>query len=407
MNNKFFYTLGGILLLSLLIKLFGFATPDDNLSRQQLFNEKYYVFALNTPKNLTFAGEKVPVDQFDVRERMDRELLLNTYWQSQTMLYHKRANRWFPVIIPILKRNGIPDDFKYLALAESGFTHLTSPAGAVGYWQFLEATAKSYGLEINDEVDERYNVEKATEAACKYFKESYSLLGSWALVAASYNMGIGGIRKQIEKQKVKSYYDLLLNEETFRYLFRILALKEIISKPKAYGYQFRKQDLYAPYEYTVVVVDSGISNLADFAKKFDLNYKYLKLLNPWLRQNSLSNKQRKAYTLKLLKPGFTGLEDGMEGTEADTTSSGSTASPQGSYLVSTPDLKEEAPEEKKPAEKKRTDEEVSHVIEKGENLNLIARRYDVSVQDIKAWNNIRNERRIKAGQKLFVSDPRN
>lgn len=399
MNNKFFYTLGSILLLSLLIKLFGFATPDDSVSRQQLFNEKYYVFALNTPKNLTFAGEKVPVDQFDVRERMDRELLLNTYWQSQTMLYHKRANRWFPVITPILKRNGIPDDFKYLALAESGFTHMTSPAGAVGYWQFMEPTAKSYGLEINDEVDERYNVEKATEAACKYFKESYSLLGSWALVAASYNMGIGGIKKQIEKQKVKSYYDLLLNEETFRYLFRVLALKEIISKPKAYGYQFRRQDLYAPYEYSIVVVDSSISSLVDFAQKFNVNYKYLKLLNPWLRQNSLGNKQRKAYTIKILKPGFTGIDEGGEMINPDSTSMGLIQSPESRLSAEAPVVQEEAFQGKQAGRKAP-----EHLVEKGENLIGIARKYDISVDDIKAWNDMKNVR-IKAGQKLVVKAP--
>lgn len=398
MNTKFLYTLGGFVLGSLLVKLLMFATPDDAASNQQLFNEKYYVFSLGTPKNLSFAGEKVPVDQFDVRERMDRELLLNTYWQSQTMLYHKRANRWFPVIAPILKRNGIPEDFKYLALAESGFTHVTSPAGAVGYWQFLEATAKSYGLEVNDEVDERYNVEKSTEAACKYFKESYALLGSWTLVAASYNMGIGGVRKQVDKQRVKSYYDLLLNDETFRYLFRILALKEIVSHPTSYGYHFKKSDLYAPYEYSVVTVDSSIGNLVDLAQRYNLNYKHLKLLNPWLRANSLTNKIHKTYTIKLLKAGFTGLDDGGEAIRPDTTAYTPPAQKIEAKLT-----KEVEPDEDASVQKEF--KKVKYVVGKGENLGQIARKYNVTTEQLEEWNKLKGES-IKSGQKIIIKVPK-
>ena len=296
-----------------LIKYFIFSVdnPDDEYSK--LFKENNHTYALNTPTELSFASEPVPLTIFDVRERMDRELMVNVYWQSQTLLLIKRAHRWFPVMEPILKKNNVPDDFKYLSVAESGLTNVVSPANAVGFWQFVEATGKTHGLEINDEVDERYSIERSTEAACNYFNNAYAQFGSWALVAASYNMGTTGLDKQIEKQKVRNYYDLLLNDETFRYVFRILAIKEVFTHPVQYGFYFRLQDLYAPFENTIVTVDSSISDLADFSIQNKINYKTLKLLNPWLRQNYLTNKDRKKYSIKILKPGFTGLEE--NGTE--------------------------------------------------------------------------------------------
>jgi membrane-bound lytic murein transglycosylase D len=394
-KKKFLYTFLSMIALTAIIKLFSFASPDDAANDQKIFNDKYYVFSLNTPKNLSFAGERLPLDQFDVRERLDRELLLNTYWQSQTMLYHKRAARWFPIIAPILKRNGVPEDFKYLALAESGFTNVTSPSGAVGFWQFLDATAKSYGLEVGDEVDERYNVEKATEAACRYFKDAYNQLGSWTIVAGAYNMGIGGIRKQMEKQKMRNYYDLLLNDETFRYVFRVVALKEIISKPAAYGYHFKKKDLYAPYPYTPVIVDSSISNLVDFAESYKINYKLLKILNPWLRQNSLTNKDRKSYVIKILKPGFTGIDDGDD-------------LPVGPDTLGAiqPSLPIESSEVIKEKVKEEPASSFIHRVLKGETLNLIAQKYHISTKELKSWNAI-SKTKIKAGQelKIFAEQP--
>ncbi len=236
----------------------------------------------------------------DVKERFDRELLVNTYWQSQTLLLLKRKERWFPLIEPILKSNGIPDDFKYLALAESGLTNVVSPSGAAGYWQFLEATGTRYGLEINSEVDERYHVEKATIAACSYFKEAYGVFKNWSLVAASYNMGIDGITKQLDRQHVTNYYDLLLVEETSRYLLRIVALKEICKNPLLYGFHLRKRDFYEPYKYRTVVVDTGVTDLALFAVSLGTTYKELKILNPWLRTSTLSNKMQKKYSILIL-----------------------------------------------------------------------------------------------------------
>jgi hypothetical protein len=261
--------------------------------------DNYKVYSLPTPVNVTFAGEEVPLDRFGVREKLDRELLVNTYWHSNTLLLFKRCNRWFPVMEPILARNGVPDDFKYLAVIESGLTNAVSPAGATGFWQFLKSTGESYGLEVNEEVDERYHVERSTEAACKYLNDAYKKFGDWALVAASYNMGMGGVNKQLDRQKVGSYWDLLLNEETSRYVYRIIAVKEILNNGTAYGFVVRKSDLYDPYEVRTVALDSSVTDLADFALSQGANYNVLKSLNPWLRQSYLKNTKKKTYTVLL------------------------------------------------------------------------------------------------------------
>ena len=267
-----------------------------------------HILVLNIPKDLNFAGEKVPINNFDVRESLDRELLVNTYYQSQTLLMHKRANRWFPVIEPILKRNNVPDDFKYLAVIESNLSNVVSPAGATGYWQLMDAAARKYNLEINEDIDERYNVEKSTEAACKYLKDAYKQLGNWTLAAASYNMGMDGVAKQVQAQKQNSYYDLLLNQETARYNFRILAAKEILQHPKAYGYNIRKKDLYSYIPTQRLLIDSSITNLTDFALSQEVNYKILKIFNPWLRKSFLTNKTKKIYTILLPKKGYTNYD---------------------------------------------------------------------------------------------------
>jgi len=262
-------------------------------------SDTYQIKALKIPDNLSFAGEKVPTTKTDIKERIDRELLVNTYWQSNGLLYFKRSNKYFPLIEPILKEYGIPDDFKYLALIESGLQNVTSPAGAKGFWQLMPATAKEYGLEVNSNVDERYNLEKSTIAACKYLLESKERFGNWTLAAASYNAGKAGISKRIESQQVNNYYDLLLVSETARYIPRIVAVKEILNNPKKYGFIFDKEDLYNNLETKNIKVDTPISNLALFAKEYDINYKLLKLHNPWLRENKLNNKSRKLYEIKI------------------------------------------------------------------------------------------------------------
>lgn len=278
---------------------FSFDKEEEENEHQATMEEAYKIFSLSPPKEINFATQMVPLSEPEVYERLDRELHSNTFFHSNTILYFKKANRWFPVIEPILKENGIPDDFKYLALIESGLRNVVSPAGAAGYWQFMKATGKEYGLVINGEVDERYHLEKATKAACQYLKSSYELYGDWALVAASYNAGKGKISKELIRQKADSYYDLLLVEETGRYVFRILAIKQIFENPKKYGFNIRKSDLYATMEYKTVMVDSAVTSFADFAKENNISYKILKHFNPWLREAYLKNTTRTAYEVKL------------------------------------------------------------------------------------------------------------
>ena len=266
-----------------------------------VFSSRYNLSSPPIPDTLLFADENVPIGRYDVREALDRELLVNIYWQSNILLFCKRAYRYFPVIEPILKKEGIPDDFKYLALIESGLTNVISPAKATGFWQFMKETAISHGLEINDEVDERYHLEKSTLAACQYLKRSYKQQGSWVSAAAAYNMGDGGLKQNIAKQKNSSYWDLLLNEETSRYIYRILAAKLILSDPKLYGINLQITDLYQPLQIKQIEIDTSIANLVDFAISQGITYKQLKNFNPWLRSDKLTNKQGKKYSIDIPK----------------------------------------------------------------------------------------------------------
>lgn len=255
--------------------------------------------AIKLPEKIAFANEQAPLTSFDVRERLDRELLVNTYWHSNTLQLFKLASRHFPAIEKILKEQGVPEDFKYLALAESGLRNVISPSDAAGFWQFLESAGKEHGLEVNNVVDERYNIELSTLAACKYLKKSHEEFGSWTLAAASYNIGKNRLRKIIGEQKVDSYYDLFMNDETSRYVFRVLALKEIISNPKKYGFYLDKADYYEPLQTRAVTVNEDIEDLAAFAIQYGTNYKTLKLLNPWMRQPYLKVKKGKSYSVQL------------------------------------------------------------------------------------------------------------
>mgnify|MGYP003624215416 FL=1 len=275
------------------------AINTSQIQPQKNTSDTYKIKALKLSPNLNLAGEIVPLDQPDIKERMDRELLVNTYWQSNGLLLIKRANKYFPVLEPLLKKYGLPDDFKYLAVAESALIDETSSAGAAGFWHFLKSTGKEYGLEINKNVDERYNIEKSTKVAAEYLKKSKERFGSWTLAAAAYNAGNARIANSLETQKVTSYYDVLLPDETERYVFRIIALKEVLSNPKAYGFIFDQNDLYTNPKTKIVQVDTVITNIADFAKSFGTNYKELKLYNPWLRENKLNNKSRKLYEIKI------------------------------------------------------------------------------------------------------------
>ena len=288
----------GVILVAIvsLSGLFIFAMSNENKNKFTHEGTAFYF-----PTEVDFADEGMPMEIPDVRERFDRELLVNANLHASTILIIKRANRAFKIIEPILEKNGVPNDFKYLAVLASSLINAVSPSGAKGVWQFMPATAKEIGMEVNDCVDERYHLEKSTEAACKFLLAAKEKFGSWTLAAASYNGGITGVNKQIDLQKVSNYYDLLLNEETSRYVFRILALKEIMKAPEKFGFAVPKQDLYELYPTRKLEIDSTVTNLADFAIRQGVNYKILKLYNPWLRDSKLDNKVRKKYVIELPK----------------------------------------------------------------------------------------------------------
>lgn len=251
------------------------------------------------PKSVSFAREKVPIDRWEVYERLDRELLTNSYFHTSTFYILKLKTRYFPIIERILKEQGVPDDFKYLCVAESSLQNLRSPAGAEGMWQFLAATARSYGLEVNDNIDERYNLEKATIAACKYLKEAKAKFGSWTAAAASYNCGMGGYNNFATYQGSKYYYDLLLPEETNRYIFRIIALKLILDSPQQYGFNIDKNQQYPPFNTKKVSVNQTISDLNQWAKSQGSSYKMVRLVNPWIKGKSIPNSSGKTYIVEV------------------------------------------------------------------------------------------------------------
>lgn len=306
-TRAFYFILGAVTsIAALIVAGFIFMKNSEDLiaagdeKNNDEFPQNYRIISPEVPKEIYFAGERVPLENFEVYERVDRELLVNTYWHSATILAMKRANRWFPIIEPILKRYNVPDDFKYLAVAESNLDNVVSPAGATGYWQFMKAAAEKYGLEVNSEVDERYHLEKSTEAACKYLLDSYTKFGNWTMSAASYNMGVTGVDNQIGRQKANNYYNLVLNIETSRYIARIVSLKLIMQNPKQYGFDLKDSDVYPRLKTYEVDVSGSIVDFADWSASQGINYKILKMYNPWLRDVKLTNRSGKTY--KILMP---------------------------------------------------------------------------------------------------------
>lgn len=304
---------GVIIMLAIygFLSLFTFnkiSDDDPNKDYRTEIRNKHKIYSYPLPHKIEFAGEKVPLENFDVRESLDYEILKVAYWQSEVFLFLKRAHRYFPIIEPILKKNNLPDDLKYFALAESGLDNVVSPAGAKGFWQFMEGTAKEYNLEVTKEVDERYNLEKATQAACEYFHKSYNKYHNWALSAAAYNYGQGNVDGKLTEQDMENYYDLFLNSETGRYVYRTIAIKIIMENPRDFGFNFREQDLYPQIPCTEVKVDSTIDDLSIFAKENGTNLKILKFCNPWLRKLKLTCEKGKEYIIKIPENGSRSYE---------------------------------------------------------------------------------------------------
>ncbi len=307
--------LSNFLSITALVILFGYITYNelsfrtkktDSFSDEDVAEPEYIIdnapstaISFDVPSKIDFAGEPVPLNISDVKERLDKEIQINTYLHSNTIFLIKRASRWLPQMEKILEENGIPDDFKYLPLIESNLLNVVSPKDAVGYWQILKTSGKEFGLEITDEVDERYDPLKATVAACKYLKQAHRKFGNWTLVAASYNRGMSGVQRALDDQQVDNYYDLYLNDETSRYVFRILAIKEIVKNPLKYGFKINPKHLYDEEPLKHIEVDETIKDLVSFAKQQDSNYKLLKRHNPWLREDRLTIKKGKSYKIAL------------------------------------------------------------------------------------------------------------
>jgi membrane-bound lytic murein transglycosylase D len=268
----------------------------------------YNIKSFKLPNEVTFAGERMPLENFDTRESLERELLTSAYRHSSTILIIMRAHRYLPIIEKILKKNNVPEDFKYLVAAESEYSNMVSPVGATGFWQIMPETGREEGMEINTIVDERYDVEKSTQFACDYFMKSYEKFGNWTLAAASYDGGRAGIDEQIDIQHQNNYYDLLLSEETARYIFRVVAYKLIITDPESYGFKIPQSDLFPELKYYEVKVDTAIADFSAFAGRFGTNYKILKLLNPWLRKPFLTPKANKEYMIKIPSEGMRSIE---------------------------------------------------------------------------------------------------
>ncbi len=281
-----------------LILILASAKPGED--EEKAVGEEVRYEAVPMPDKVSFAGEPMPLDRFYVKEALDRELLSNAYFHSQTIRYIKTAPRYFSIIEPILKEHGIPDDFKYLAVAESGLNpRAVSPARAVGFWQLMEGTGLDFGLEINSEVDERYHIEKATHVACEYIKKAYEKFGSWTMVAAAYNRGMNGVEREMERQEESDYYDLLITTETARYVYRIVALKLILESPEQYKFFIDKNQIYPTIPTKEVEIKGSVENFADFAEEQGISYKVLKDFNPWLRENKLTYSGRKRYWVKI------------------------------------------------------------------------------------------------------------
>lgn len=311
LRSKIIYILAPVMLLVGGIILVGSSGATDSEHLKGLTSHATTI-SLDPPDDLNFAGEIVPLQDFDVQERLDKELIRYIYYHSATIMNIKRAARWRPEMTKILKSNGVPEDFFYLCVAESHLTNATSPAGAKGFWQFMKPTANMYGLEVSKQVDERYDPIKATKAACRYLKDAHRKFKNWTLVAASYNMGMGGLQKQINRQKVDNYYDLYLNRETAAYVFRILAIKTVLDNPESYGFQIREEQLYSPLRYKTVTVDSTIDDLVAFAQENGTTYKMLKVLNPWILGDKLAvgldkDGNKKSYKIQIPRGAKTDL----------------------------------------------------------------------------------------------------
>lgn len=347
-------------------------------------NNNFSVFGVNIPRNLSFCGEKIPTNDYAIKDNLEKEFFSNKNWRNNAGYLFGKAQKWFPYIEPILKREGIPDDFKYVAVIESHLSNARSAAGAVGFWQLVPSTAKHYGLIVNDEVDERLDVEKSTVVACKLIKYAYSVFKNWTLAAAAYNLGIGGIQNALAKQGSDNYYDLLLNRETGSFVYRILAYKTLFADPEHLGLKKRSLKYFPKVAVKTIKVDSSITNLPHFAKSVKTNIALIHLFNPWLLGEKLANAEKHIYEIKIPKKQEADYsfyyDDLLERRVAD---SGFVSGMRGDSLI----MEEIV---------------INHLVNGSQSLKDIADFYKVGVKDICEWNSIADTAALSAGQKLII-----
>ena len=353
-------------------------------------NNNFYVLGLNIPANLEFCGEKIPSNDFNIKKDLEKEFFTSAYWKNNSLVLFNKAQRWFPYIEPILKAEGVPDDFKYLCVIESHLSNASSSAGAAGFWQLVPGTARNYGLEVNGEVDERYDVEKATHAACEHIKDSYQVFHNWTLSAAAYNLGIGGIQNALARQNSDNYFDLLLNSETGSFVYRILAYKTLFSSPGHFGIKKKKLTYFSKIPYSVHKVDSSIVNLKAFANSIGSNLLEVRLFNPWLLRDALNNPERKVYEIKVPKNvqvDYTGYIDDLI--------------PEESNLIKSPDapvVTDFLNLDTIPLSRTT----IQHVVKVDEPLKSLATFFNVKEEDIRKWNNLKENENAVKGQTLVI-----
>jgi hypothetical protein len=372
----------------LLVKIYVYPPSENDVSYT---NRNFSVLGLNIPANLDFCGERIPSNDFKIRKDLEREFYNNAYWKAHSLVLFHKAQRWFPYIEPILREENVPDDFKYLAVIESHLSNATSPAGAAGFWQLVPFSARNYGLEVNENVDERFNLEKATRAACAHLREAHAIFNNWTLAAAAYNRGIGGIQKALEGQKADNYFDLLLNPETGSFVYRILAYKTLLSSPAHFGIKDKKWKYFPKIPFTVYTVDSTINDLATFAKKIGCSKITLKVFNPWLISNKLPNASHQLYHIKIPKDktaDYTGYmkdlvpEDWGLSPEIETAVIAQSSGAD-SLLSKT--------------------RKILYVVRVDEPLKNLAKFLKVKEEDLRVWNNLGINDNAIRGQTLVVN----
>jgi membrane-bound lytic murein transglycosylase D len=380
--SRIILSLVALILLQLIVFYFKNGFGDNYASYQ---NNNFSVFGLNIPRNLSFCDEKIPTNDYALKDNLEKEFFKNKQWKNNAGYLFSKAQKWFPYIEPILKKEGVPDDFKYVAVIESHLSNAVSPAGAAGFWQLVPTTARHYGLIVNDDVDERLEVEKSTHAACKLIKYAYSIFKNWTLSAAAYNLGVGGIQNALAKQKSDNYYDLLLNHETGSFIYRILAYKTLFANPENLGLKKKSLKYYPKVPVKIIKVDSSIISLNHFAKSVKCNIALLKLFNPWLLGDKLNNPDKHIYEFKIPK-------------KSDADYSSYYTDLIKSEIIDSNSVQLAVRDSVSIAE----ENVINHLVNANENLKDIAEFYDVNEVDLKVWNNLKDTSILRVGEKLII-----